>query len=108
MPALSDASPRGHTQQEQDMKKELSLGSLAFLFAAPALVNLSTAASADRADDESKPSNFTISTTEEEQRMTEWSKHELGKIAETDDLHISPFREDSVTYGTRRGFGRSW
>jgi hypothetical protein len=32
--------------------------------------------------------------------MSTWSKNELGKISETDDLHISPFREDSVTYGT--------
>jgi hypothetical protein len=29
-----------------------------------------------------------------------WSKHELRKIAESDDLHIAPFREDGVTYGT--------
>ena len=29
-----------------------------------------------------------------------WSKDELSKIAETDDLHISPLREDAVTYGT--------
>ena len=32
--------------------------------------------------------------------MSTWSKDELSKIAETDDLHISPFREDGVTYGT--------
>jgi hypothetical protein len=32
--------------------------------------------------------------------MATWSKDELRKIAETDDLHISPFREDRVTYGT--------
>ena len=32
--------------------------------------------------------------------MTQWSKDELRKIAEADDLHISPFREDGVTYGT--------
>ena len=32
--------------------------------------------------------------------MTVWSKDELRKIAEADDLHISPFREDGVTYGT--------
>jgi hypothetical protein len=25
--------------------------------------------------------------------MTRWSKDELRKIAEADDLHISPFRE---------------
>lgn len=29
-----------------------------------------------------------------------WRKNELQKIAETDDLHISPFREDGKTYGT--------
>ena len=29
-----------------------------------------------------------------------WSKDELRRIAEGDDLHISPFREDKVTYGT--------
>ena len=29
-----------------------------------------------------------------------WSKEELRKIAEADDLHISPFRDDGVTYGT--------
>jgi hypothetical protein len=32
--------------------------------------------------------------------MTTWSKDQLRKIAETDDVHISPFREDGVTYGT--------
>jgi hypothetical protein len=32
--------------------------------------------------------------------MSSWSKDELQKIAETDDLHISPFREDGKTYGT--------
>ncbi len=32
--------------------------------------------------------------------MTTWARDELRKIAETDDLHISPFREDGVTYGT--------
>ncbi len=35
--------------------------------------------------------DFTVAT---------WLKDELRKIAETDDLHISPFREDGVTYGT--------
>jgi hypothetical protein len=29
-----------------------------------------------------------------------WSKDEVRKIAETDDLHISPLRDDGVTYGT--------
>src|SRR5436305_15068329 len=34
-------------------------------------------------------------------RMTgTWTKGELEKIAETDDLHISPFRDDGETYGT--------
>src|SRR2546426_2301996 len=32
--------------------------------------------------------------------MSTWSKDELSKIAQTDDLHISPFREDGETYGT--------
>jgi hypothetical protein len=32
--------------------------------------------------------------------MTSWPKDELRKISETDDLHISPFREDGMTYGT--------
>ena len=32
--------------------------------------------------------------------MVTWSTEELRKIAEADDLHISPFREDGVTYGT--------
>ena len=32
--------------------------------------------------------------------MSTWSKEDLNKIAEADDLHISPFREDGVTYGT--------
>jgi len=29
-----------------------------------------------------------------------WSKEELLRIVEADDLHISPLREDGVTYGT--------
>ena len=32
--------------------------------------------------------------------MTTWPREELRRIAEADDLHISPFREDGVTYGT--------
>lgn len=32
--------------------------------------------------------------------MTEWSKDELRKIAEADDLHVAPLREDGKTYGT--------
>jgi hypothetical protein len=32
--------------------------------------------------------------------MSTWSKDELRKIAQSDDLHISPFREDGKTYGT--------
>jgi hypothetical protein len=31
--------------------------------------------------------------------MSTWPKDELRKIAETDGMHISPFREDGVTYG---------
>ena len=29
-----------------------------------------------------------------------WAKDELRKIACADDLHIAPFRDDGVTYGT--------
>jgi hypothetical protein len=32
--------------------------------------------------------------------MATWLKDELRKIAEADDLHIAPFREDGVTSGT--------
>src|SRR5437764_7659529 len=32
--------------------------------------------------------------------MIIWTKDELKRIAGTDDLHISPFREDGETYGT--------
>lgn len=32
--------------------------------------------------------------------MTTWPKEELRKIAQSDDLHIAPFREDGKTYGT--------
>ena len=32
--------------------------------------------------------------------MSTWSKDELRRIAEADDLHISPLRGDGLTYGT--------
>lgn len=32
--------------------------------------------------------------------MPTWSDNELRRIADTDDLHIAPFREDGKTYGT--------
>ncbi|MDX0856896.1 DUF2255 family protein [Sinorhizobium medicae] len=32
--------------------------------------------------------------------MNTWPKDELRQIAESDDLHIAPFREDGRTYGT--------
>jgi len=32
--------------------------------------------------------------------MTAWAQDELLKIAASDDLHVAPFREDDVTYGT--------
>jgi hypothetical protein len=32
--------------------------------------------------------------------MATWPRDELRRIAEADDLHIAPFREDGVTYGT--------
>jgi hypothetical protein len=39
-------------------------------------------------------------TLNKEKAMATWSKEELHKIAGADDLHISPFREDGLTYGT--------
>src|SRR6266550_3491574 len=32
--------------------------------------------------------------------MATWSKDELRRISDADDLHIAPLREDGVTYGT--------
>jgi hypothetical protein len=32
--------------------------------------------------------------------MSAWPKNELRKIAESDDLHIAPLRDDGKTYGT--------
>jgi hypothetical protein len=32
--------------------------------------------------------------------MTAWPKEDLRQIAEADDLHIAPFRDDGKTYGT--------
>ena len=32
--------------------------------------------------------------------MPGFAEEELNRIAETDDLHIAPLREDGVTYGT--------
>ena len=35
-----------------------------------------------------------------ERATTAWSNDELRKVAAADDLHVSPFRDDGVTYGT--------
>ena len=32
--------------------------------------------------------------------MTVWSKAELRKIADTDEMHVSPLRDDGVSYAT--------
>ena len=32
--------------------------------------------------------------------MLNWPTEELQRIGDADDLHIAPFREDGVTYGT--------
>jgi hypothetical protein len=42
---------------------------------------------------------FVAKRRSEEPTMT-WAKDELRRIAEADDLHISPLREDGATYGT--------
>jgi hypothetical protein len=41
-----------------------------------------------------------VLTLNKEKAMATWSKEELRKTAEADDLHISPFREDGLTYST--------
>lgn len=50
--------------------------------------------------------------------MTAWPTEDITGIAKTDDLHVSPFREDGTTYGTPtwiwsvvvegRLFARAW
>jgi hypothetical protein len=32
--------------------------------------------------------------------VSTWSRKDLLRIAQADDLHISPFRENGATYGT--------
>jgi hypothetical protein len=32
--------------------------------------------------------------------MSNWTKNELDKIAAADEIHISPFCDEGVTYGT--------
>jgi hypothetical protein len=32
--------------------------------------------------------------------MVIWSKDELRRIADADDLHVAPFRQDGMAYGT--------
>lgn len=32
--------------------------------------------------------------------MENWTADEIERLANTDDLHIAPFREDGATYGT--------
>jgi len=36
----------------------------------------------------------------EKKVVSAWAKEELGRIALSDDLHISPLREDGRTHGT--------
>lgn len=46
-----------------------------------------------------QPSDAASALTSGESTM-QWSSEELSKIVKADDLHIAPFREDGVTYGT--------
>jgi hypothetical protein len=36
----------------------------------------------------------------EEKQMSAWPREELRRMAESDDLHVAPFREDGRTNGT--------
>jgi hypothetical protein len=38
--------------------------------------------------------------------MSDWPKDDLRRIAETDDLHIAPFREDGTMASIPREHGR--
>ena len=40
--------------------------------------------------------------------MTTWSADDVRRIAETDDLRVSPFRADGVTYGTPTWVMADW
>ena len=46
-----------------------------------------------------QPSDAASTQASGESRMN-WSSEELSRSVEADDLHIAPFREDGVTYGT--------
>ena len=37
-----------------------------------------------------------------EPTAVEWSPNELRQISDSDDLHVSPLREDGKTYGMAR------
>ncbi len=43
---------------------------------------------------------WALTVHESKAAASTWQKDELRRIAEADDLHIAPFREDGVTYGT--------
>jgi hypothetical protein len=43
---------------------------------------------------------WALAVQESKTATSTWQKNELRRIAEADDLHIAPFREDGVTYGT--------
>ena len=50
--------------------------------------------------DEGKARGEFVATRRSEGLTMTFSKDELRRIAEADDLHISPLREDGATYGT--------
>ena len=46
------------------------------------------------------PANAGQQAGQAQETQMNWSKSELDNIIKADDLHVSPFREDGVTYGT--------
>src|SRR5207244_5202361 len=47
-----------------------------------------------------RPRNSHMRRRPDEPTALEWPPNELRHISESDDLHISPFRDDGETYGT--------
>ncbi len=69
----------------------LMLFAMAVLSAVPGWVSATSETAPHNEQTDSQASGGTPMT---------WSSDELGRIVAADDLHISPFREDGVTYGT--------
>jgi hypothetical protein len=98
----SNESPLPHSVSPRGAM--VLLGTIAL--AAPGLIAVTATASA-RVPSPPQVSSMTIRIAAEDKGTNAapaatrtWPSEELRKIVEADDLHISPFRDDGVTYGT--------